>query len=224
MKKTYKRTYKKKGVTLAKKVEQISKQLQKRKPELKYKETYDITDTTYFTTAGTLLDLTDNISQGNSDSGQRNGDSIYLKGLQMRFKVTLPAIGETALCRIIVFSMLRNPDSVIADASVANLFLESTYNNTPAVALSTRDFDNRRSFKTHYDKTFVLNANAADVDVSKFIHIALKIPQFCSRVQYSAGSSTAATQNQLYCLLLGPLSGASTVYCSYTRRLTYIDP
>lgn len=222
-KRKYKGKYRKGKKSLAKKVNALYSIVKQQKPELKYKETYNVSGTTYFTPAGTLLDLTDNISQGTGDSGARIGDMIYLKSLNMRFRVTLPSAGETTLCRIIVFSQLRNPDSTLADGSVANYILESTYNNGPEVALSTRDFDNRRCYKTHYDKTFVMNANDITTDISKFIHIRLKIPRYCARVQYSNASSTAATTNQLYCLLLGGLSGANTVYSSYTSRLNYID-
>lgn len=219
-KRKYKGKYKK---SLAKKVNTLFKIVKQQKPELKYKETYNISGTNFFTTAGTLLDLTDNISQGTGDSGARIGDQIYLKSLNMRFRVTLPSAGETTVCRLIVFTMLRNPDSVIADASVANLLLESTYNNTAEVALSTRDFDNRKAFKTHYDRTFTINSSDAILDVSKFIHVSVKIPKMCAKVQYSNASSTAATNNQLYCLCLGGLSGANTVYSSYVSRLTYTD-
>lgn len=206
---------------LSKKVSKLTRMVKAQKPETKY---YDVAVT------GTLVDNNPTqfvapyrqLTVGTADFAQRIGDTIRVNNLKFRSTWTLNA-GYPYRVRMFAFIYKRNPDSVNSSwSTIVNLYLSSAYMNSTSANLSERDWDNRASFVTIYDKFRIMNPTDTNVSAAKKMiwDVNLVIPKKYKTVQYVNGS-TSVSQNELF---IGFIQESdANVYVDYHYRYTYTD-
>lgn len=207
--------------TLTRQVATLKKMVIAQKPEMKY---YDVASTGNLIDNNPTINITPyrNIVQGNLDFANRVGDQIRVNSLHFRSTWTLNG-GYPYRARMFAFIYKRNPDSVASSwSTIVNLYLSSTYMNTVSAVLAERDWDNRASFVTIYDKSRVFNPTDTDVNAAhKTIwDVTLKIPTKYKQVQYVDGG-TSVSKNELF---IGFIQESDAVlYMNYHYRFSYTD-
>lgn len=209
---------------LTQKVADLSKIVSRRKPEVKWSQKNSTISPTYsFAGYNSLLD---SIAQGTADNNARVGDAIRLNSLEMYMKIVPPGtFNFPVVYRVLVFFWKRNPDHSITNASMPALYLtDSATVSTTYAPLALKDRDNRASFQTIFDKVYVINPTAGDTvnnAQSRAIVIHKKFNFKGKIVQWSAGSTTAMTQNELFYLVITDNTNVSTV--NTLTRVLYTD-
>jgi len=207
--------------TLTRQVAIIKKLVHKQKPELKY---YDVASTGNTVDNLPSYSITPyrNITQGTSDFANRIGDQIRVSSLHFKTIWTNTAVyGSRA--RIFAFIYKRNPDQVVSSwSTIVNLYLSSAYMNTTSAVLAERDFDNRASFVTLYDKTRIIPTATLATGYSALNwDFSLRIPQKYQLVQY-VNAGTAVAMNELF---IGFIQENDTaIACANHYRMYYTDP
>lgn len=135
----------------------------------------------------------------------RAGDSIKMKDLTIRFKLTQnAAIQETV--RVIIFIDKQN--TILTGAN----YLQAT--GTSNVVLSPKNYNNVYSSKTIYDQCFTITNTRPTVTVSKVFKINL-------HTHFQAGTTTA-TNNAIKMIVYSQqISGGTTM--QYYSHMTYVD-
>lgn len=206
--------------SLASKVKRLSKTVRRLKPETKH---YDFTQQSFsVTNDGTTapIGITTAITQGDSDFGERVGDRIIQKRLQVRGAIFLPAAAGAEMCRITIFSIKNNPDGATSITTAWNEYILSVSNNTAWAPMHLKDWDNSSNFITHYDKVFALN-NASNVVTAVWRPVIINLNLKNRKTQYYNNGATVA-KNDLYMVVTSVGDGVATFY--HNTRFTYTDP
>jgi len=216
--KIYRKRKATKKPTLTRQVALIKKTLTARKPELKHFDT--VTSGAIPSTSGILYTPFASIQQGLEDYGKRIGDLVRANMLSVRATFESPPDTEPVQLRMIVFTYKRNPDAVVTNTNtIINLYLSSTTHATAQFVRAWRDWDNQKSFVTHYDKTFVLKSDSADNGGMLVKALNLKIPESVSQIQY-VNNGSLISANELFLLFIAD-SSLSTV--DFQTRISYTD-
>lgn len=225
-KRTRMRTKKKGKTPITTRVQRLEKKMAAQTPETKYYEQSSTNNpiTNDFNAMQTPLR---NIGQGDSDVGERVGDTLYIKSVNYRMRVFLAAGASAKQLRVIWFTFKNNPDSLTtAYATTGNFLMESALANTTEAPLAPYDWDNngKGTFKVHYDRLFNITPNnGAAVATYGSYHIfnfRIRLPRQYRKVQYSAGSAYV-TKNELFMLIIGP--DDNTMVYDWVGRVTYTD-
>lgn len=221
--KTFRKRHGKKP-TLKKKVAKLFKLVKIQKPETKWTVINSVSSTTSY--AGTTISMVDALTQGDSDFGQRNGDTIRISGLRSRIQLQTGSTTIPTLYRVIWYTFKHDPDGATSSASILNLLLHSTHMSTINAPLTPYDHDNRSSFVVHSDRLYQFNpmtgssTGGTNCSVAKTLASSIKIPESCKKVQYFAGGSTT-TKNELFCSIISDTS--YTIPIAYNFTLYYTD-
>lgn len=205
--------------TLAKKVATIQKTLRIRKPEAKY---YDVASTSNVIDNLPSYSITPyrQITQGTLDFANRIGDKVRVSSLHLKNTFLLTGVYPTRV-RLFAFIYKQNPDSINSTwSTVVNLYLSSTYMNSVSAVSAFKDYDNRGSFVTIYDKTRMIQPNGENINAGMVWDTILKIPKNHQEITFYAGTS-AVTKNELFIGYLQDYDTNLTVNTHY--RYTWID-
>lgn len=218
----HRRKYKKRN-GLAKKVKTIQKTLALRRPETKYFEAYATNGSVSYDFSN-LTSPYRSITQGMTDLKNRIGDKLTINGpIHFKGTFTTPAAVGTILVRMIAFVYKQNPDSVLTSfATIGNLYMESFHDASPQAPYSFRDYDNKSSFVTIYDRSKLITCQSSLVTGRTKWNATFKIPKKCRQIEYQAATANLS-RNELYIMFLSEVDTASGVLVTYQLRGSYID-
>lgn len=216
-----KRVYRKKGKSVKQVAYKALALAKKNIPELKYAQsTTRISSTVDYT--GSMFLPYRYITQASGDINNRIGDRIRAKNLSVRMSFYFPATLTNTVYRVVAFVYKKNTDQLTtASNTILNFYMDSLYHSTSQAPLFTRDWDNRYSFKTLYDRTFYHNKETNTLPANKPLNLNIKIPSSVANVQYQAGG-TVPVQNELIVLVINDKSVAD-MFVDWNFRLTYTD-
>lgn len=209
-------------MTLKKKVDKLSKIVATNSPEVKHLDV---------AAAGVTVDNNPtfflapyrNIIQGDSDFSQRIGDKLVAKKFNLRGTLYKTYVSNSFPTQVRVFAFIykHNPDNITtAWSTIVNLYLTSATMNSTLATMAYGDWDNHASFKTLYDKTFVINHEFAG-DKMKEVEFTINIPKKYQRVDYATDGS-GVLRNELF---IGMIQTADLgLFMDYQYRLQYTDP
>jgi len=167
-----------------------------------------------------------NITQGDSDFGERIGDKISLSSYLLNFNFNLLATISYEIVRITVLQFKHNPDGATSQSSFVNMYFNSTTDNTAYNPLALVDWDNNASFRKLFDKTYNLagtvavGSTPAVAQSGRKVSIRIRFPKVAKIVQYFNNGSVPCA-NELFVLVSSRAD--STVTAQYTERLVYTD-
>lgn len=164
-----------------------------------------------FDNAGTLINLTSPIAQGDSDFQNREGDSIILKGLNVHYEIVRN--GADDFVRVIGIQI---KDENIT--TVAEILSYANSSNAPFGGF-VKDAGNSDQFHVFYDKAFTVN------DQRPTIKGKMHLGKYVKKKVYYASGGTTPIKNGIFILLIGTkASGAGTKPAfNYGARLWYQD-
>lgn len=192
-----------------------------KKPELKYAQSTTRTSFSVDYTGSMLLPYR-YITQGTADINSRVGDRIKARNLNVKTSFFFPATLTNTVYRVVCFVYKRNTDQLVSSSNtILNMYMDSLYHSTSQAPLFTRDWDNRFSFKTLYDKTFHYNKETNTIPANRNHEFNIKIPSSVNNIQYQAGG-TIPVANELIFLVINDKSSAD-LFVDYNFRLTYLD-
>lgn len=181
---------------------------------------------------GVVVGMTD-IPQDDTDQG-REGDQIMLAGF-LRFNYILQcdlgndAVQQTPNIRVVLFQW--HPQTISGGASEPTL--AQLFNNGPSGApdvLSFFNHDNRFMYTIIYDKLHKLvgpgtaTTNAYNPIVTLNRKLAFKYGKRVQRkLQYSAGTSTTASNHLYICYLADVISDAQNPTITWNAKIVYHD-
>jgi len=211
-----------KNNTLAKKVAKLEKTVRFRAPETKHVDD-NANGAVIDNNPSWFISPARAISLGEADFSERIGDKVTLKHLQFRgnfYKVVSVSNVPTRV-RLIAFIYKKNPDQVVSTwSTIVNLYLTSGGMNSLQAPMTFKEWDNHGSFKTLYDKTYIINHDTAADKMVK-CDFGITIPKAYSKVSFNV-SSQAPTENELFVCAIQ--SADTGLLLDFQYRLTYIDP
>lgn len=232
LKKNYKIKRAKETIAMAKTplgrvVRRIQKKVRKLNPELKYIDVnYDsaLPVLNNISATDSRMDILPNITQGPGDYGNRIGDKICLKSLNIRGQLVLGTAYSFQPVRVLIWAPRSNPDGANSYLSMANEYITSALDNTNMAPFVMKDWDNKSAFVTLYDRMYMLrstvsvgNAGTVHPTVIPFrIKLNLK-----SRIAQYFGGGPSLVKNQIFVTFLSSIDNAVT-FNAYAR-LTYTD-
>lgn len=162
------------------------------------------------------------ITTGTTDASTRIGDKITL-GSTIRWRSVMYTAPETAAqtVRLIAFVVKQNPDGIaVAFSTIINLYLNSSYMNSPLAVLAPQDYDNRFNFVTLYDQKKTIHPGAAGTLSQIQWDANIRVPSSCRNIQYF-NSTAGISKNELIIALISQYD--STVTMDYSVHFTYTD-
>lgn len=158
----------------------------------------------------TSIDLLENITQGDANSSQRNGDALKIKNISCKFKIEQGALQCT--CRVIIFQWRIFNDPL----PLANVL---QYPNTENVTESPYNFNESQPNKLYnilYDKRFTYHSpitttggppsTAGDVVIK--LGSMFKNKNFVKHINFTPGD-TQILKNNLYLWFMSDVSTAN---------------
>lgn len=148
--------------------------------------------------------------QGTADSGQRIGDEITIRNLELYFQLK---VGSTnANIRVVVFQWKL--DTTITGAPTNSAVLQTTGTLSELVSSYNHD-EMSRSFTILYDQSFGLNT----VD-NNTVFRRLKLYPTTKKIHYVNGSTTGIGHIYMY---LFSDNVVNLAQCNYYTRLNFVD-
>lgn len=192
-----------------------------KKPELKYAQSTSRISTTVDYSGSMILPYR-YITQGTADINNRVGDRIKVRNLNIKASFYFPPALTNTVYRVVAFVYKRNTDQLTTPSNtILNMYMDSLYHATSQAPLFTKDWDNRFSFKTLYDRTFHMNKETTTIPANRNHQFNIKIPSSVSNIQYQA-AGTIPVANELIFLVINDKSVAD-LFVDWNFRLTYTD-
>lgn len=222
------RMFRRRRPTLARRVTRISRVLRALpRPERKHMDTFgtSIALLNNFVPANCIFPCR-NISQGDSDFGERVGDQISLSSYTLNMNLQLDATQAYDIVTVTVLQFKSNPDGATSQTSFVNMYYNSATDNSLYNPLALVDWDNFGSFRLLYKKSFNLTPNAAigatpaTASAGQRVTVKIKFPKVGKLVQFFNNGSVPS-KNELFVLLTSRSDSITT--CQYTDRLVYTD-
>lgn len=206
--------------TLARKYKKLNRKVNRLIPESKYSDvvvtgqTFNYTPTTAY-----VQNLFINMTQGDSDLNQFEGDEIYVKNIRLK-SMLYNTTTSLNVVRFVLVCVKNNMEGLITNANIGNLVMESTYSSTLNAINAPLDHDNRHGVQVLYDRKFVLNPRLSTATTATsampFDH-TFKINK---KISFQGGNNLP-TKNGLYFFFLS--DSASVSYMTYIARINFTD-
>lgn len=165
---------------------------------------YDLDVTPTVDTTGTVTHLT-GIAVGDGDN-QRTGNSIFVRGMYIRFSMKINAVATASLIRIL---LVRDRQQVADTVPTIADVLEAVTPNAPLNSNSVGKYD------ILWDRVVALQlANLDNKFLTKFIPCR-------SHVRFNGTAGTDIQRNGVYLMIFSNDANAPTV--TYSSRITYHD-
>lgn len=160
-----------------------------------------------------------------SSQGQRIGNTIFVKGIQMNFQVTL---GESVLLgddkenlvRMVIFQWLEED---LTAPVFGDIFLEGT---TGQPYLANYNPDTRSLYKILYDKTFTLSPNGGNpVTIARHIELSrkLKMKKWVFEGNNQSGFGANLVKGNIYWIFTSDSTAAPSPTVDWSLRFRYTD-
>jgi hypothetical protein len=191
-----------------KEIRALAKRLDKVMLELKYLAQNDNTYSSISYSGTDFLQVLTNVPQGDTDS-TRDGDQITLHSIEFRLGLK---ISTTTPCFMRVILFQWRPATIPLYASVL-----IDQHNTSNAPLTTYQHDTRQEYNILFDRLIELDTVAHPAHV---VH-HLQTKGFSPKIQFTAGSSTVAT-NMIYMLVVSDVAAAGPLVVLHVKT-TYYD-
>lgn len=166
------------------------------------------------------------ITQGPADISNRIGDKLTAKYIDLDLSFFLGPTVPSDQIRIVAFILKKNPNQTLTNFdAIAPMYISAGFDNTTILPNFHRKWDDRSSFATILDKTYVIK-NIGDyyygnilANVMSFKR-RLRIPRGFQQVQYHNGG-VIPSQNELFIWLISSTDVSTSFRGSY--RMVYTD-
>lgn len=160
---------------------------------------------------GSVNSALNQIARGTSDNGERVGDSIRIKSIQLNW---IPiAADSTNVLRFIVFQWY----DVLVTPTAGDILINVGTVNAPN---SLYNWDNKLRYRILYDKRVSLGTTAGN---GNGCYKKLITRGFRRDIRYNGAAATDFINNAIYTLVISDSAAVAHPTVSWTLRMNYTD-